>query len=141
MQKNVVIGNIARITEIPDSNRKVYMSVADHYGTKNKDTGKYEKKTRFVPVEGFLPEGLNLKVGQLVAVEFTVNQYQKKDGSWAIGLNIDRIDVTLNNIGKKDDAESADAGEATAEEEVPPFSAEEAAAAEEGKTSTGKKNK
>lgn len=122
MQSNLVIGNIARINRIPDSNGKLYLTVADHEMVKKADGSGYEQKPNFVPLEGFVSEKLNLRVGQLVAVSFKISSYKKKDGSYATANDILRIDVNLNNISREK-AEAQDA--ANTEVATPEVPAEE----------------
>lgn len=110
MQQNIVIGNIARINTIEGSS-KVFLTIADHYIGKGKDD-KPVQKVNYVPVEGFLPKGLELQVGQLVAVSFRVQSFQTKEGAYRTANDIVSIDVTLRSKGKGDKAEKA---EATAE--------------------------
>lgn len=125
MQNCIVVGNVGSIREIENSNRKVYMSIADHYVSKDENNNRV-KKTRWVNVEGFLPTGLDIKVGQLVAVKFIVTSYKKKDGTWATANDIIDIDVTLNNMSKKNDEDEA-AEEEDPAEEVPAKSGKKAA--------------
>lgn len=108
MQNCVVIGNVGSIREIANSNRKAYLTIADHYVGKDANGNKV-KKTNWVSVEGFIPEGLKIEVGQLVAVKFRVTSYQKKDGTYATANDIESIDVTLNS---KKNANGNDAAEA-----------------------------
>ena len=129
MQNNIVIGNIGRIQNI-EGTQKVYMDISDHYVTKD-ENGKYVKKTNWVPIEGFLPKGLTVKKGQLVAVRFRVTQYQKKDGSYGIANDLIDIDVTLNNAGKQSGESGEAAPEETPENTAAPETAPETDAATE----------
>lgn len=117
MQQNIVIGNIARINKI-EGTQKVFLTVADHYMTKGQD-GKMVQKTNYVPVEGFLPESLTLTVGQLVAVNFRVQSFQTKDGTYKTANDIISIDVTLRSKGKGDKADKAEDAPAAAAEADP----------------------
>ena len=98
MQQNTIVGNIARMTGIPGT-QKVFLTVADHYTQKDK-AGKTVQKVNYVPLEGFLPEGLTLSVGQLVAVRFRVQSFQTKTGEYRTANDIVSIDVTLRSKGK-----------------------------------------
>ena len=121
MQQNTIIGNIARMTGIPGT-QKVFLTVADHYTQKDK-AGKTVQKVNYVPLEGFLPEGLTLSVGQLVAVRFRVQSFQTKTGEYRTANDIVSIDVTLRSKGKARKTEDAPEGE------VPAAASEEAAPA------------
>ena len=121
MQQNTIIGNIARMTGIPGT-QKVFLTVADHYTQKDK-AGKTVQKVNYVPLEGFLPEGLTLSVGQLVAVRFRVQSFQTKTGEYRTANDIVSIDVTLRSKGKAGKTEDAPEGE------VPAAASEEAAPA------------
>ena len=121
MQQNIVIGNIARINTV-DGTNKVFMTIADHFVQKDK-TGKLVQKVNYVPVEGFLPKGLTLEVGQLVAVNFRVQSFQTKTGEYRTANDIISIDVTLRSKGKAGKTEDAPEGE------VPAAASEEAAPA------------
>lgn len=102
MQQNTIVGNISRITGIPGT-QKVFLTIADHYTQKDKD-GKAVQKVNYVPLEGFLPEGLILSVGQLVAVRFRIQSFQTKTGEYRTANDIVSIDVTLRSKGKADKA-------------------------------------
>lgn len=121
MQNCTVVGNIVRINRIENTN-KVFLTVADHYNGKNAD-GSYSQKTNFVPLEGFLPEGLKLTTGQLVGVAFRVTSYTTKPDAagkvqYKTANDIVSIDVTLNS--KKSEKPAADAAAAeTAGQPVP----------------------
>lgn len=98
MQKNTITGNIVRITKVEGSG-KILMTVADHYFKKGPD-GKTVQETNFVPLEGFLPKGLTLRPGQLVAVSFIVRSFKSKAGDWRTANDIVSVDATLRSKAK-----------------------------------------
>ena len=53
-----------------------------------------------MPLEGFLPEGLTLSVGQPGAVRFRIQSFQTRTGEYRTANDIGSIDVTLRSKGK-----------------------------------------
>ena len=121
MQHNMVIGNVASIRRLNDSN-KVFITLADHYNGKD-ENGNYVQKVNYVPLEGFLPKGLEIVKGQLVAATFRVTQYKTRDNQYKTACDIVDIEVRLNNISKekRNAAKNADTGAnaPAADEELP----------------------
>ena len=117
MQSCSIVGNIVRINTIQNTN-KVFLTIADHYTVKGQD-GKSEQRTNFVPLEGFLPTGLNLQVGQLVAATFRVSSFKDGSGMTKTANDIIGLDVTLRSKGRPVDAAAAAADAPAAQAEAP----------------------
>lgn len=127
MQRNSVIGNVAKImikgadgnwnalqsVKGGEKGTKVFVNVADHYWNK-KEGGQI---TRFIPMQGFVPQNLTIEVGMLVDVDYVINTYMK-DGMSNVSLDIVRWDVSLRSANKSQAAQQAAAGNA-ADEEIP----------------------
>lgn len=125
MQRNAIVGNVAKImVKNADGNwdsvqsvkggekgTKVFVNVADHYWNKNKG----EQITRFVPMQGFVPQNLTVEVGMLVDVEFVINTYTK-DGMSNVSMDITHWDVSLRSANKQQAPQQAASGEAAVEE-------------------------
>lgn len=87
MQRNSITGNVAKImvknaegtwdsvqsVKGGENGTKVFVTIADHYWSKSKG----EQITRFVPMQGFVPQNLTIQVGILVDAEFVINTYKK----------------------------------------------------------------
>lgn len=125
MQRNAIVGNIAKImVKNADGNweaaqsvkggekgTKVFVNIADHYWNKNKG----EQITRFVPMQGFVPQNLTIEVGMLVDVEFVINTYTK-DGMSNVSMDITHWDVSLRSANKQQAPQQAASSEAAVEE-------------------------
>ena len=113
-QRNTIIGNIASI-RINDNNNwvlcdtvtdmnggtKIFLSIADRYWSSKLQS----LETRFIPFQAFIPEGMTIRKGQLVAADFIVNPYVDKDGYTSIAFDIINFDFSLsmgNNGGRVD---------------------------------------
>lgn len=114
MQRNSIIGNVARImikngdsweavqeVKGAENGTKVFVNIADHYWSKK--TG--EQVTRFIPLSGFVPQNLTVSVGQLVDVDFIINTYEK-DGLSNVSMDIIRWDVSLRSMNKAAETEA-----------------------------------
>ncbi len=127
MQRNAIVGNVAKImVKNADGNwdsvqsvkggekgTKVFVNIADHYWNKNKG----EQITRFVPMQGFVPQNLTIEVGMLVDVEFVINTYTK-DGMSNVSMDITHWDVSLRSANKQQAPQQMEVSE-EAQEEVP----------------------
>lgn len=127
MQRNAIVGNVAKImVKNTDGNwdsvqsvkggekgTKVFVNIADHYWNKNKG----EQITRFVPMQGFVPQNLTIEVGMLVDVEFVINTYTK-DGMSNVSMDITHWDVSLRSANKQQAPQQMEVSE-EAQEEVP----------------------
>lgn len=132
MQRNSIAGNVAKImvknaegtwdsvqsVKGGENGTKVFVNIADHYWSKSKG----EQITRFVPMQGFVPQNLTIQVGMLVNAEFVINTY-KKDGISNVSMDITHWDVSLRSANKQQAPQQAVTGEAVsnepADEEVP----------------------
>lgn len=126
MQRNSVLGNVAKImikgadgswnavqsVKGGEKGTKVFVNVADHYW--NKKEG--EQITRFIPMQGFVPQNLTIEVGMLVDVDYVINTYMK-DGMSNVSMDIVRWDVSLRSANKPQAAQQAAGNAAT--EEIP----------------------
>ncbi|MDE6221270.1 MAG: hypothetical protein K2G51_12750 [Lachnospiraceae bacterium] len=127
MQRNAIVGNVAKImVKNADGNwdsvqsvkggekgTKVFVNIADHYWNKNKG----EQITRFVPMQGFVPQNLTIEVGMLVDVEFVINTYTK-DGMSNVSMDITHWDVSLRSANKQQAPQQMEVSE-EAQEEIP----------------------
>lgn len=132
MQRNSIAGNVAKImvknaegtwdsvqsVKGDENGTKVFVTIADHYWNKSKG----EQITRFVPMQGFVPQNLTIQVGMLVDVEFVINTY-KKDGISNVSMDITHWDVSLRSANRQQAPQQAAAGKAASseavEEEIP----------------------
>lgn len=132
MQRNSIVGNVAKImvknaegtwdsvqsVKGGENGTKVFVTIADHYWSKSKG----EQITRFVPMQGFVPQNLTIQVGMLVDAEFVINTY-KKDGISNVSMDITHWDVSLRSANKQQAPQQAAAGKAVSseavEEEIP----------------------
>lgn len=132
MQRNSITGNVAKImvknaegtwdsvqsVKGGENGTKVFVTIADHYWSKSKG----EQITRFVPMQGFVPQNLTIQVGMLVDAEFVINTY-KKDGISNVSMDITHWDVSLRSANKQQAPQQAAAGKAVSseavEEEIP----------------------
>ncbi len=131
MQKCTVIGNIGSIQiyngqgfEKVDSitgakgGTKVFLSIGDHYYS-TKDS---EMKTRYISVQGYLPNKLKISTGMLLGVDFVINPYQNSKGEWREAKDIINWDVSLrssnkgNNNQNDSNSASSEAGETSSEQ-------------------------
>lgn len=127
MQRNAIIGNVAKImVKNADENwesvqsvkggekgTKVFVNIAEHYWNKSKG----EQITRFVPMQGFVPQNLTIELGMLVDVEFVINTYMK-NGNSNVSMDITHWDVSLRSANKQQAPQQL-AVSKEAEEEVP----------------------
>lgn len=127
MQRNAIVGNVAKImVKNADENwnsvqsvkggekgTKVFVNIAEHYWNKSKR----EQITRFIPMQGFVPQNLTIEVGMLVDVEFVINTYMK-NGISNVSMDITHWDVSLRSANKQQ-APQQQAVSKEAEEEVP----------------------
>lgn len=104
-QRNTVIGNITNV-RINENNEwvlcdtvtgmtggtKIFLSIADRYWS----TKLQSLETRFIPFQAFIPEGMTIRKGQLVAADFIVNPYVDKDGYATIAFDIINFDFSLS---------------------------------------------
>lgn len=115
-QRNTVIGNIANIRINENNNwvlcdtvtgmiggTKIFLSIADRYWSSKLQS----LETRFIPFQAFIPEGMTIRKGQLVAADFIVNPYVDKDGYTSIAFDIINFDFSLSmgNGGTRIDPE------------------------------------
>lgn len=100
MQHNMVIGNISNINRI-EGTKKAFITVADHYNRYDATTKKFVPDVNYVPLEAFIPDGLDLVVGQLICATFRVVQYKDRDGKYKTACDVIDLDVRLNNISKE----------------------------------------
>lgn len=121
MQRNSIVGNVAKImvknaegtwdsvqsVKGGENGTKVFVTIADHYWSKSKG----EQITRFVPMQGFVPQNLTIQVGMLVDAEFVINTY-KKDGISNVSMDITHWDVSLRSANKQQAPQQAAAGKA-----------------------------
>ena len=132
MQRNSIAGNVAKImvknaegtwdsvqsVKGGENGTKVFVTIADHYWS----TSKGEQITRFVPMQGFVPQNLTIQVGMLVDAEFVINTY-KKDGISNVSMDITHWDVSLRSANRQQAPQQAAAGKAASseavEEEIP----------------------
>lgn len=132
MQRNSIAGNVAKImvknaegtwdsvqsVKGDENGTKVFVTIADHYWSKSKG----EQITRFVPMQGFVPQNLTIQVGMLVDAEFVINTY-KKDGISNVSMDITHWDVSLRSANRQQAPQQAAAGKAASseavEEEIP----------------------
>lgn len=109
MQKCTLIGNIGSIQiyngqefEKVDSitgakgGTKVFLSIGDHYYS-TKDS---EMKTRYISVQGYLPNKLKISTGMLLGVDFVINPYQNNKREWREAKDIINWDVSLRSLNK-----------------------------------------
>lgn len=103
-QRNTVIGNITRIRTNENNSwvlcdtvtgmkggTKIYLSITDRYwSAKLQGFG-----IRYIPFQAFIPEGMTIRKGQLVAADFIVNPYVDKDGYTSIAFDIINFDFSL----------------------------------------------
>lgn len=127
MQRNAIVGNVAKImVKNADENwnsvqsvkggekgTKVFVNIAEHYWNKSKG----EQITRFIPMQGFVPQNLTIEVGMLVDVEFVINTYMK-NGISNVSMDITHWDVSLRSANKQQAPQQL-AVSKEAEEEVP----------------------
>lgn len=125
MQRNAIVGNVAKImVKNADENwnsvqsvkggekgTKVFVNIAEHYWNKSKG----EQITRFIPMQGFVPQNLTIEVGMLVDVEFVINTYTK-DGMLKVSMDITHWDVSLRSANKQQAPQQAASSEAAVEE-------------------------
>lgn len=132
MQRNSIAGNVAKImvknaegtwdsvqsVKGGENGTKVFVTIADHYWSKSRG----EQITRFVPMQGFVPQNLTIQVGMLVDAEFVINTY-KKDGISNVSMDITHWDVSLRSANRQQAPQQAAAGKAVSseavEEEIP----------------------
>jgi len=127
MQRNSIAGNVAKImvknaegtwdsvqsVKGGENGTKVFVTIADHYWSKSKG----EQITRFVPMQGFVPQNLTIQVGMLVDAEFVINKY-KKDGISNVSMDITHWDVSLRSANRQQAPQQAAAGKAASSEAV-----------------------
>lgn len=128
MQRNSIVGNVAKImvknaegtwdsvqsVKGGENGTKVFVTIADHYWSKSKG----EQITRFVPMQGFVPQNLTIQVGMLVDAEFVINTY-KKDGISNVSMDITHWDVSLRSANKQQAAVGKAISSEAVEEEIP----------------------
>ena len=103
MQHNLIIGNVARITKVEGTN-KAYITVADNENRKDPSdpTGKrYVQHTNFITLQAFIPEGLNISKGDLLAATYVQRTYTTRDGKFATANDVTRLNVTIRSPKRK----------------------------------------
>lgn len=104
-QRNTIIGYIANIRVNENNNwvlqdsvtgmkegTKVFLSIADRYWSAKLQNF----ETRFIPFQAFIPEGMTIRKGQLVAADFIVNPYIDNEGYTSIAFDIINFDFSLS---------------------------------------------
>lgn len=123
MQKCTVVGNVGsiqiyngqefeKVESITGGEKgtKVFLSIGDHYYSSKEK----EMKTRYISVQGYLPNKLRINTGMLLGVDFVINPYKNSKGEWREAKDIINWDVSLRSANKGSGTNSQDNSDASA---------------------------